>query len=175
VPHLNAKGKLAYHLATTFGLGDRVLAPGTFAGSLPAALVWLGLTAVLASPLGLAVVTAVLVALVTAAGIWAAGLEEERRGALDPGPVVIDEVAGQWLTYLVALHRLPAAGPAATAVFVLAGFFSFRLFDIVKPWPVRRLEKLHGGLGIMVDDLAAGVWAGVVLIFLMPWILRLLP
>ena len=72
MPDLRGRGRLAYHLATTFGLGDRVLAPGTFAGSLPAAVVWLALATVIVSPLALAVTTAVLVAAATAAGIWAA-------------------------------------------------------------------------------------------------------
>jgi len=167
--------RLAYHLATTFGLGDHVLAPGTFAGSLPAAILWLGLTLVFASPAVLAATTTGLVALATVAGIWAAGVEERRRGSVDPGAVVIDEVAGQWLTYLIGLWRFPAAGPAGALLFVLAGFVCFRLFDIVKPWPVRQLEKLHGGVGIMVDDLAAGVWAGLSLLLVMPWLGRIVP
>jgi phosphatidylglycerophosphatase A len=173
VPDLSGRPRLAYHLATTFGLGDRVLAPGTFAGSLPAAVLWLGLATAVA-PVLLGILTGVLVAAATAAGIWAAGLEEARRGSTDPGPVVIDEVAGQWLTYLVALHRLPATGAAGLLLFVLAGFVSFRLFDIVKPWPVHRLERLHGGTGIMVDDLAAALWAGLLLFISMPWLARLL-
>lgn len=174
MPDLRGRGRLAYHLATTFGLGDRVVAPGTFAGSLPAAVVWLALATVIVSPLALAVTTAILVAAVTAAGIWAAGLEEVRRGRTDPGPVVIDEVAGQWLTYLVALYRLPSTSPAGLLLFVLAGFVSFRMFDIVKPWPVHQLERLHGGTGIMVDDLAAALWAGLLLFLVMPWLAGLI-
>jgi len=174
VPALSGRDRLAYDLATTFGLGDHVLAPGTFAGSLPAAVVWLGLTLLFASSATLAVVTAGLAAAATAAGIWAAGLEERRRGSVDPGAVVIDEVAGQWLTYLIGLWRFPETGPVGALLFVLAGFFCFRLFDIVKPWPVRQLEKLHGGVGIMVDDLAAAVWAGLALLLVMPWLVRLL-
>jgi len=175
VPDLRGRSRLAYHLATTFGLGDRVVAPGTFAGSLPAAVLWLALTVVVPSPLPLAILTALLIVAVTAAGVWAAGLEELRRGSVDPGAVVIDEVAGQWLTFLIALWRFPAGGPRGVLLFVVAGFVSFRIFDIVKPWPVRQLERLSGGLGIMVDDLAAGVWAGIVLLLAMPWLLGLLP
>ena len=89
--------------------------------------------------------------------------------------MVIDEVAGQWLTFLIALWRFPASSPRGVLLFVVAGFVSFRIFDIVKPWPVRQLESLSGGLGIMVDDLAAGVWAGLVLVLVMPRLLGLLP
>jgi len=170
MPALRGRGLLAYHLATTFGLGDHVLAPGTFAGSLPAAVVWLGLSFVLASPALLGAMTAVLVIAVTLLGVWAAGQEERRRGEVDPGPVVVDEVAGQWLTYLLGMWRLPAGGSAGMLLFVLAGFFSFRFFDIFKPWPVRRLEKLPGGTGIMVDDLGAALWAGAVLLLVAPWL-----
>ncbi len=163
----------AYRIATVFGLGDRVLAPGTFAGSLPAAVAWLGLTVLLADPVLLVGVTGVLVALVTAFGTWAAHVEAERRGTGDPGAVVIDEVAGQWLTYAVALWNLPAAGPRGIVVFVVAGFVLFRIFDIVKPWPVRRLEGIPHGVGIMVDDLVAGLMAGVVLALVAPHLVGL--
>ncbi len=166
-------GRRAHRIATVFGLGDRVPAPGTFAGSLPAAAAWLGLAVLVTDPVALAGLSAALVALVTAFGVWAAHLEAERRGTGDPGAVVVDEVAGQWLTYTVALWNLPAADPRSLAAFVAAGFVAFRVFDIVKPWPVRRLEGIAGGVGIMVDDLVAGIMAGAVLALAAPWVARL--
>ncbi len=153
--------RLARAVATTCGLGDRLPAPGTFAGSLPAALAWWALAAALPARLPLALATAALVALAVAVGIPAAGAEAARRGRHDPGPVVVDEVAGQWLAYLAALPLLPPGLPLWRAV--AGGFLLFRAFDIVKPWPVRRLERLPGGLGIVADDLAAGLEAGLAL------------
>ena len=81
---------------------------------------------------------------------WAASGAAAHWGLRDPGAVVVDEVAGQ----MVALALLPLS-PATMA----AGFLLFRLFDIVKPFPARRLESLPGGFGIMADDLAAGLYA----------------
>jgi phosphatidylglycerophosphatase A len=76
----------------------------------------------------------------------------------DPGPVVLDEVAGQWLALLV----LVAAGHTPALAEVLAAFLLFRAFDVLKPWPIRALESLPGGWGIVADDLAAGLAAGVI-------------
>ena len=84
-------------------------------------------------------------------GAWAATETERALGITDPGPVVIDEVMGMCVTLIAA----PLSWPAA-----LAGFLLFRVFDIVKPPPARRLERLHGGWGIMADDLAAGSTPG---------------
>jgi phosphatidylglycerophosphatase A len=103
--------------------------------------------------------TAVALVVSTAAGLWASEIEAKRRGASDPGPIVIDEVAGQWLTYLVALPFLPVLASRHLAIFAAAGFLLFRLFDVVKPWPIRACEKLPGGIGIVADDLAAGYFA----------------
>ena len=99
-------------------------------------------------------------ALVTVAGVWAATEAERALGVQDPGPVVIDEVAGM----LVSLLFLPASWPV-----VAAAFLAFRIFDIIKPWPCNALERLHGGLGIMADDLAAGVYANLVVQILVWW------
>jgi phosphatidylglycerophosphatase A len=92
-----------------------------------------------------------LAAAVTPVGIWAAGRTEQITGKKDPGLVVVDEVLGQWIA-LAALH-------AWTWQWALAAFVLFRLFDIVKPWPVWKLEKLPGGTGIVLDDLGAGAYA----------------
>lgn len=82
-------------------------------------------------------------------GTWA----EKRYGKKDPGPFVIDEVAG----YFVALLRLDGAKPGLGELFV--AFFLFRLFDVVKPFPARNMESIPGGWGIMLDDIFAGIYA----------------
>lgn len=155
--------RVAYHVATVLGLGDRLPAPGTTAGSLPATLGWWLAMVVLVDPVSRLAATVAGTVVVVLVGIWAAGVESERRGAVDPGPVVIDEVAGQWLALLPALLLLEHPTPVSLGVSAAAGFVLFRLFDVAKPWPVRRLERLPGGFGIVADDLAAGVLAALVL------------
>ena len=108
--------------------------------------------------------TAAGLAVALVVGTWASAVEARRRGKVDPGPIVVDEVAGQWLTYLPALPFLGDSPPADLGLAAVAGFFLFRFFDIVKPWPVRQLERLPGGFGIMVDDLAAAIYSGACLI-----------
>lgn len=93
---------------------------------------------------------------ITLVGIWAASRTEKLSGKKDPGKVVIDEVAGQ----LIALSAIPL-WIHAWSMIVLA-FLLFRLFDIIKPYPCRRLESLPSGLGIMADDVVAGVYAALV-------------
>jgi phosphatidylglycerophosphatase A len=164
-----SRARLAFHLATFVSLGDRLPAPGTLAGSLPAAALWWTLVALVQPATFRLSGTTVGVVAATVAGIWAAGMEAQRRGLPDPGPVVVDEVAGQWLTYLVALPFLHLDGLRGQAMVVGAGFLAFRFFDVVKPWPASALERLPGGLGIMADDLAAGIMAGVVLAAVGHW------
>ena len=96
-----------------------------------------------------------LLLLVLVTGTLAADRAEKLIGEKDPSEVVIDEVLGQWITFL----------PFAALGFweYVAGFILFRIFDIVKPWPVRQLESLGGGFGIMIDDAAAGIYAMTVL------------
>jgi phosphatidylglycerophosphatase A len=155
---------LARAVATFGGLGDRLPAPGTTVGSLPPALLWLGLCAVLpTNPLRLAL-TAVGLVVFAVLGIWSSEIESSRREEGDPRPIVIDEAAGQWLTFLVALPFLPVLTTAQLAVFAAAGFFLFRFFDVVKVWPIRAFEKFEGGIGIVADDLAAGYFAAACLV-----------
>ena len=131
----------------TWGVGYIPLAPGTF-GS----LVGVGLFFLLGAwPLQLAGIV-----VVTLAGIWAATRTERVLGAKDPGKVVVDEVAGQ----MIAL--LPVSVFAMSGFWIIISFTLFRLFDIFKPYPARRCESLRGGLGIMADDLVAGVYAALV-------------
>ena len=140
-----ARGAIA--LASFGYVGFCPFAPGT-AGSAAAILLFLPVRWTGSIALELAVV-----ALVSVVGVWAATRTEDAMGVEDPGVVVIDEVAGM----LVSLLFLPASWGV-----IAAAFACFRLFDIVKPWPCGRLERLHGGLGIMADDLAAGVYANLV-------------
>ena len=90
-------------------------------------------------------------------GTWAATRTERLSARKDPGKVVIDEVAGQFIALIPVPFVLGAAWWTAILAFVL-----FRFFDIVKPYPARRLESLEGGLGIMADDVVAGVYAAIV-------------
>lgn len=156
--------RLARVIATAGGLGERLPAPGTTAGSLPAALVWWVMCLFVSDPSPRIAVTAAALVVATAAGIWAGEIEAARRGTTDPGAVVVDEIAGQWLTFLVALPFLPIVTSTDLAVFVVVGFLLFRFFDVAKPWPIREAEKLPGGIGIVADDLAAGYFAAFALI-----------
>jgi phosphatidylglycerophosphatase A len=138
--------RAALAFSTCLGLGYAPVAPGTV-GSAAGLAVWALLPT---SP----TVHGVVIVLVFAAGAWSAGVAERHFGATDPGPVVIDEVMGM----LVTLFMVRAGWPAATA-----GFLIFRIFDVIKPPPANRLERLHGGIGVMADDFMAAVYANVVL------------
>jgi len=155
---------LARAVATFGGLGDRLPAPGTTVGSLPPALLWFGICAFLSTSSARIVLTATGLVLFTIVGIWSSEIEAERRAEGDPRPIVIDEAAGQWLTYLVALPFVPLLSPVQLAIFATTGFFLFRFFDVVKVWPIKAFEKLPGGIGIVADDLAAGYFAAACLI-----------
>jgi phosphatidylglycerophosphatase A len=139
-------------VATFFGIGLLRAAPGTW-GSAAAVLLWAVLAHLLAPPLRTpaAITLAVIISLI---GIPAATRVSRGSGKKDPQFVVIDEVAGQ----LVALIGVPLAWKSFLAAFIL-----FRVFDILKPPPVRQLEALPEGSGIVLDDIAAGLYAlGVV-------------
>ena len=142
-------------VATGLGLGYLRPVPGTF-GS----LFGLGLCVLLHAFGGWPAVGAGLV-VVTLLGFWSAGRLEREIGSRDPGCIVIDEVAGQMLT----LFLLPLS-----AGLLAAGFLLFRLLDILKPYPARRLEALPGGSGIMADDLMVGLWANLLLQALVRWV-----
>jgi phosphatidylglycerophosphatase A len=155
---------LARAVATFGGLGERLPAPGTTAGSLPPALLWLVLCALLPADQFRIFLTAAGLVVFAVVGIWAAEIEAANRRESDPRPIVVDEAAGQWLTYLVALPFVPLLDTTQLAVFAVAGFFLFRFFDVVKVWPIRTFEKLPGGIGIVADDLAAGYLAAACLV-----------
>jgi phosphatidylglycerophosphatase A len=134
-------------VATGLGSGYSPVAPGT-AGSLVGLLLFLPLAS-RTWPVQLAAIV-----VVTILGVLAGGYVATSLGRKDPGLVVVDEVAGQWITFL-ALPMTPAIA--------IAGFLLFRAMDIVKPWPARALERLPGGIGIMADDVAAGIYAHLIL------------
>ncbi len=135
-------------VATFFGIGRLPPGPGTW-GSAATVLLWAALAHALAPSLRTPIAIA-LVVLVTLVGIPAATQVARSSGIKDPQFVVIDEVAGQ----LVALVAVPLAWKS-----FLAGFILFRVFDIVKPPPARQLEALPEGSGIVLDDIAAGLYA----------------
>jgi len=136
-------------IAYWFGAGLIRVAPGTW-GSL-AALPCAWLIAEGFGQLGLLIAAALLFP----AGCWAAGRVGHASGVADDGAIVVDEVVGQWLTLTVA-----PLNPLA----YLIGFLLFRLFDIAKPWPVGWADRrLHGGFGVMADDVLAGVYAALAL------------
>jgi phosphatidylglycerophosphatase A len=134
--------RLAILIATAGGAGYAPIAPGT-AGSAVGIAIYL-LTMRWPGSWQIALVVAVAVV-----GTWAGHRAAPHFGKHDPGPVVIDEVAGQLLTLLLS---------GAGVLGAIGGFFLFRALDIVKPWPAGRLEALPGGVGIMADDLMAGLY-----------------
>ncbi len=145
---------VARTIGTAFGSGYSPFAPGTAGSAVGLLLFW---------PLsGLGWIWQLAACLVVlAAGTLAASRVATLVARKDPGLVVVDEVAGQWIT----LAGLPFTVPIA-----LAGFVLFRIMDIVKPWPARALERLPGGWGIMADDVAAGLYAHLVLrVLLVVW------
>jgi phosphatidylglycerophosphatase A len=140
-------------IASWFGVGRLPWAPGTW-GSL-AALPFAWAIAALFGSRALLLAALALFLL----GWWAAGRVVRLSAAKDPGSIVVDEVAGQWLTLVVT--------PPSVVPYV-AGFLLFRVFDIVKPWPARWIDQhVGGGLGVMADDMVAGFFAATALLLLL--------
>jgi phosphatidylglycerophosphatase A len=137
--------RFATFLATAGYVGYIPIAPGTFGSAVGLAVY----AAVRWSDNVIVEGAVLLIALVM--GIWAADLVEKELGK-DPSAVVIDEVLGMLVTLAFVNASISAA---------IAGFFLFRLFDVIKPYPAGRLEHLHGGPGIMLDDAMAGVYANL--------------
>ncbi len=167
----SAKDYLALAIATC-GVGYLPLAPGTW-GSLVGIGVYVIARAagmklffdvgarynvnLLQVYYGVIAFEVVVVIAISLVGIWAASRTEALSSQKDPGKVVIDEVAGQFIALLPVPFVFETAWWAAILAFVL-----FRFFDIVKPYPACKFESLHGGLGIMADDIVAGVYAAMV-------------
>jgi phosphatidylglycerophosphatase A len=144
----------AHIVATGFLSGHAPFAPGT-AGSAVGLLLFLPLAG-LTLPLQFGICGAVFFL-----GVFAAARVARRVGLEDPGIVVVDEVLGMWLSLL---------GLPLTPVVAIVGFLLFRVLDVVKPYPAADLEHLSGGWGIMADDVAAGLYANLLLrVFLLVW------
>ena len=144
-------------VATVAGAGYFPVAPGTV-GSAVGVLLVAALDVLPLAASGHDALLALLVAVIFFLGVWAAGQSEQFFGRTDPGHVVIDEVAGQMVAFLLIPHP--------SWKLLLAGFALFRVFDITKPFPAGRAERLPGGWGIMLDDVIAGVYALGALAFL---------
>ena len=139
--------RLAVFIATVGYCGYFPFAPGTIgsaAGLLFYALVWW---------IGSPVFETLFILGLFAAGVWAGTTAERYFGGVDPGPIVMDEVVGM----LITLAFIPGIGWSGA----IAGFFLFRVFDVLKPFPAGRFERLHGGLGVMADDAMAAVYANL--------------
>jgi phosphatidylglycerophosphatase A len=148
--------RLAVFIATVGYCGYFPVAPGTVgsaAGLVFYLLVWWSQSAL---------VEVGLIVGLFAIGVWAGTITERYFGGIDPGPIVLDEVVGM----LITLAFIPVGVAGA-----LAGFFLFRIFDVIKPYPAGRFEQMHGGLGVMADDAMAAVYANAslrLLVWLLP-------
>ncbi|MBW2065999.1 MAG: phosphatidylglycerophosphatase A [Deltaproteobacteria bacterium] len=140
-------GKAAFALSSWFCAGLMPKAPGTF-GTLAAVPVVLFMKYLGAIPGILFLI------LFIGVSLWASGVSHKLLGRKDPPEIVIDEIAG----FLVTLSLLPLSW-----VTVISGFLLFRAFDILKPFPIKRLERLGGGAGIVLDDILAGIYANLCL------------
>jgi phosphatidylglycerophosphatase A len=155
------KKRLSLTLASAFYIGFIPGAPGTYA-SITTALVFFAVYCLTHSISPVIHLTSL--GLISLVGVFVSGEASRNAGVEDPSFVVIDEVAGQLLTLLF----LPVTGWN-----LFLGFVAFRLFDIWKPFPIRKLESLKGGAGIMADDLLAGVYGNLLLQLLNFLFLRL--
>lgn len=139
-------------IASGFGSGFSPFAPGT-AGALVAVIIWTVLFYVIPFNI-LLVVTSLLIVLFTAAGLWSADKLESEWGK-DPSKVVVDEMVGVWIALL--------AVPVGNVWYILFAFLLFRFFDIFKPLGIRKMEQLEGGIGVMADDILAGIYSFLLL------------
>jgi phosphatidylglycerophosphatase A len=143
--------RLAVVLATAGGAGYAPVAPGTAGAAV-------GIVCCLLTRHWAGAAQAAFLLLITIAGVWASQRAARHFGRHDPGPVVIDEVAGQLVTLFLVGGGIGA---------LVLGFLVFRVLDIVKPWPANALEALPGGWGIMADDLMAGLYGWAIMVGVM--------
>ncbi|HEX6834620.1 MAG TPA: phosphatidylglycerophosphatase A [Rudaea sp.] len=153
-PHTASKAMLLRHpagcIALGFGAGLSPIAPGTV-GSAVALIPWFALRE-LPWPF-----YAIAIAAMFGLGVWACGWFAAALRVEDPGAAVFDEFVGLWIAFA------PLVGGDRGIVWIGAGFILFRIFDIWKPWPVSWADRRGGGLGIMLDDALAGVYAALIL------------
>lgn len=148
------KNSIAKLIATVFYVGFIPIAPGTF-GTIAAIPIFYALSF---TPLYLYLAITVLIILIS---VWASSVAEEIFGKTDPSEAVADEVCG----YLVTMILVPV-----TLGNIFFGFLLFRLFDIAKPYPIRKFERLPGGWGIVMDDVMAGIYSCITLHILGRWV-----
>jgi len=141
------RDSVALAVGTVGGAGFFPIAPGTVGSAIGVAVYLLTARWPAAWQIGL-------LAAISLIGTWGATGTARALGREDPGLVIVDEVAGQLLTLLLT---------GVGVVGAIAGFFIFRILDIVKPWPARNFEALHGGVGIMADDLMAGLYGNILM------------
>ncbi|RKY58310.1 MAG: phosphatidylglycerophosphatase A [Candidatus Neomarinimicrobiota bacterium] len=146
-------------LASFFYVGYLPFAPGTWA-SLLALVIWLVI------PVETVAIRILIVGLAFLIGIYVSGLSETKSGVEDPSFIVIDEVAGMWL----ALALLPKTNGSNYFILAISAFVLFRIFDITKPFPIKKLEQMSGGFGIMMDDIAAGLLTAI-LVNIFIWVI----
>lgn len=146
--------KLAKLIATGLGSGYTPVAPGTAGAALAAIITYF--IAIYASFSTLNILLIALSIIFTILGIWSANVLQDEWGH-DPGKIVVDEMVGIWISMMFIPFSL---------VNLLLAFGLFRLYDIWKPWIVKKAEDLDGGLGVMADDIVAGVFANVTLQFI---------
>jgi phosphatidylglycerophosphatase A len=153
-------------LASCFGLGRLPIAPGTW-GSLPPVVIFGIMCQFHFSVPSITIIMAALFLAGSVICVKFAPAAIEATGKNDPGEVVADELAGQSVTFLAVPFFIPVTlTPSQICIITSAGFLLFRFFDILKPWPIRKLEKLPKGYGILADDLLAGVFAAIVLVII---------
>lgn len=141
-------------LATWFYSGLAPKAPGTMGSLAALPFAWL-----IIERFGLfGLVGAIL--LVFIAGLWASKVYMAETGRDDPGEIVIDEVAGQWIACL-PIAAMMSTLPLSLGPFILA-FAAFRVFDIYKPWPIKIFDRRHDAWGVMMDDVIAGIFAAII-------------
>ncbi len=157
--------RLAFAICTC-GVGLLPVAPGTF-GALVGVAIFYGLfVACKATPQYFQAVVIVASLVISALGLWASNRGEKIFGEKDAQRIVVDEVAGQLISFTLVAPLLIAELSKPTVVIML-GFLLFRAFDIWKPYPINQLQDLPAGLGVMFDDIVAGIYAAVVLSFLL--------
>ncbi|HKJ66964.1 MAG TPA: phosphatidylglycerophosphatase A [bacterium] len=144
----NTKTRFQLLLATVGGIGFIPHAPGTIGSAVALVILWFVATLPL-------LVEVVLFLGLFFLGVWASGSVEDDSVDRDPGYIIIDEFMGMWMAVFFI--------PTSTAGFLFA-FLFFRIFDIVKPAPIDRLQQLKGGWGIMLDDILAGLFAGIIVL-----------
>jgi phosphatidylglycerophosphatase A len=147
--------RVAYVIAAGAGAGFAPVAPGTF-GSAEGVIIYFVITALSLEPITHLALLLITGLLLFALGVWAASRACRISGLKDPGVIVIDEVSGQ----LIGIAPLALSPSVAGAILA---FLLFRFFDIFKPYPINRLERLPSGLGVMSDDALAGVYTALLI------------